>query len=310
MDTEEIIKRLRRPTSKTHPSPSAVSQKTMEEKQNSLRRKRPLQDLLMIAAIVAIIIAAGITFLSVMNAKNRAENVNNQIDPSQIEGLVIQSDFNPNQNVTYVQINEGLDRNVAVTNLGTTLPIISRYNYQALTPENFQLIGTAPWALTTNFSSNLEDPAMIQYLLANDNMIQAFLIRSDVAPYLEDPQNLMALVKNNRAMKEFFNDETIKAVLARPQLINTLSNSRFMSFLLISDTAKYFRKNPQEAADLISASPYLRELQANPDVAKAVRENRYLAKIADILLTPSAVQELPQEQPAPAKQKKNSKKKS
>lgn len=85
-----------------------------------------------------------------------------------------EAEFNPNTGVTYVQVQEGQDRNVAVSNLGSTLPIISRFNYKAFTPKNYEIIGAAPWALTTNFASNLTDPDLMRYLLSNDTMIQAF----------------------------------------------------------------------------------------------------------------------------------------
>ena len=309
MDTEEIIKRLRQPAAKEHVSPSALAQNAKTPAPKNAPARRPFQDALLLGTALAVVVAAAITFFSVLGAKNRAENVSDEIDPTQIEGLVIQKEFNPNQEVTYVQISEGQDRNVAVSNLGTTLPIISRYNYKSLTLENFQIIGTAPWALNTNFAANLDDPSMIQYLLSNNEMIQAFLLRSDVSPLLDSPQELAALVGDLRAMKEFFEDETTQQILARPELVKIFSNSRFMSFLLISESAKYFRSHPQEAADLIASSPYLQQLQANAAVAQAVRENRYLNKIADVLLTPRAPAVMPQEQQTTGKSKKTSGKK-
>jgi len=296
MDTEEIIKRLRQPAAKVQPKTTDLSKgnySSAQLNQPTSGRQNPL----IIIALVVIFVASALTIFSVMGAKNRAENVSEELDPSQVEGLVVQRDFTPSAEVTYVQITEGEDRNVAVSNLGTTLPIISRFNYKAMTPANFQLIGTAPWALTTNVSANLDDPDVLRFLLANDNMIQAFLIRPDAADLLDDPQNLADFVKDTGAMKEFFEDETTKQVLENPAIIKTLSNSRFMSFLLISTSAKYFRTHPQEAADLIASSPYLQQLQANANVAQAVRENRYLAKIADVLLTPRAPAVKP-EQPA------------
>jgi len=190
-----------------------------------------------------------------------------------------------------VQISEGQDRNVSVSNLGTTLPIISRYNYKALTSDNFQVIGSAPWALTTNIAANLDDADMIKVLLANNNMIQAFLIRDDVAALLDTPQNLAALVRDERAMKNFFTDDTTLKVVQNPELLNAVMNSRFMSFLLISESAKYFRTHPQEAADLIKNNSFLRELQINPNVQQAVRANRYLSPIAETLLTPKPVEQ-------------------
>ena len=315
MDTQEVIKRLRQPAKKTNANATAGPNNQQGVAQEQAQKKHTFQNMLLGGTLLAVVIVGLIALFPVMEAKNRAENVSEELDPNQIDGLTVQQTFNPNQNVTYVQISEGVDRNVTVSNLGTTLPIISRFNFKALTPENFEVIGSAPWALTTNFSANIDDAEILQYLLANDTMIHAFLLRSDVAPLVENPQELAALIKDKNAMKEFFEDDTTKQVLARPALIQMLSKSRFMSFLLISETAKYFRTHPDEAADLIASSSYLRALQANPDVAQAVRENRYLAKIADKLLTPKAGvvpddQQEPVQEPKKANTKKTKKKKS
>ena len=199
-----------------------------------------------------------------------------------------EAEFNPNTGVTYVQVQEGQDRNVAVSNLGSTLPIISRFNYKAFTPKNYEIIGAAPWALTTNFASNLTDPDLMRYLLSNDTMIQAFLNRNDVAPLLEDPQLLLAFSEDKNAMEEFFESDTIKSVLADEKMVRSVAGSRFMSYLLISKAVKYFRDRPQEAARIIAANPYLKELQQNPHVRVAVLENPYLKKIAPVLLAGSA----------------------
>jgi len=308
MDTEEIIKRLRQPASRRR-NPSAQMPESAAQSPSVTKNKRTLQDILLFATLAAVVIFGALALFITLGAKTRAENVSEELDPSQIDGLVVQADFNPNLGVTYVAISEGQDRNVAVSNLGTTLPIISLYNYQSFTSDNFQLLGTAPWAITTNIAANLEDIDMIKYLLSNDNMTKAFIIRSDVSPLLYDHNNLAALVKDARAMKEFFTDDTTQKVLASEPLLNAFFSSRFMSFLLVSDSGKYFRTHPQEAADLISQSPYLRELQTNENVAKAVRSNRYLANIARILLTPQpdAQAQAPQPQQAPAANSKNKK---
>lgn len=312
MDTQEIMKRLRQPATRKQQNVAATANQSAAQPQKQDAQKKSSQNVLLLGITAAVAVMIFITFSFFLSAKNRAENVTDSLDPANVQGLTVQGAFNPYQNVTYVQISEGQDRNVAVSNLGTTLPIISRFNYKALTPENFQVIGTAPWALTTNISSNIDDPEMVRYLLANDNMIQAFLIRDDVAPLLENPSNLAALAQDQRAMRDFFEDETTKQVLDHPQIIQALSNSRFMAFLLISQAAKYFRAHPQEAADLIAQSPYLQQLQANPDIAEAVRENRYLANIADELLTarPAITEQAPViNAQQPQKEKKSSKKK-
>lgn len=287
METEEIIKKLRRrAVKKTADSPTQTGNAAAGPEKKSI-----FQEIAFIWTSVAVIIGVMITCFIVLESQKRAENVSEELDPNQVKGLTMQQTFNPNQDITYVQISEGQDRNVAVSNLGTTLPIISRFNYKALTPENFQIIGSAPWALTTNISSNLEDADMIKILLANNNMIQAFLIRDDASSLLDDPQNLAAFVRNERAMKNFFTDDTTVKVVQNPVLLNAVMNSRFMSFLLISESAKYFRTHPQEAAELIKNSSFLRELQINPNVQQAVRANRYLSPIAEVLLTPKPVEQ-------------------
>ena len=240
---------------------------------------------------VAVLVLITLLFWAV--SKHRAENLTASLDPKQLQGLSFaEAEFNPNTGVTYIQIQEGQDRNVAVSNLGSTLPIISRFNLKTLTDKNYEIIGAAPWALTTNFASNISDPELMQYLLGNEKMIQAFLSRPDVEPLLDDPQLLLAFTEDTAAMREFFEDETVKAVLASEPMVRVVAGSRFMSHLLVSRAGKYFRDHPQEAASIIRNNAYLARLQQNPYVQKAVKENPYLKQHAAILLK-GAVQPVP-----------------
>ena len=239
-------------------------------------------DLLVGAGVVGLVL---LTLLFWMVSKHRAENLTAALDPKQLQGLAFnQREFTPNTGVTYIQIQEGQDRNVAVSNLGSTLPIISRFNLKMLTDKNYEVIGAAPWALTTNFESNLSDPELMQYLLSNEKMIQAFLSRPDVEPLLADPQMLLAFTEDTAAMQEFFEDATVKAVLADEKMVRVLAGSRFMSHLLTSRAVKYFRDRPKEANAIIRNNPYLAQVQQNPAVQKAARENPYLKSIAATLL--------------------------
>ena len=239
-------------------------------------------DILVGAGVVGLVL---LTLLFWMVSKHRAENLTAALDPKQLQGLTFnQREFNPNTGVTYIQIQEGQDRNVAVSNLGSTLPIISRFNLKMLTDKNYEVIGAAPWALTTNFESNLSDPELMQYLLSNEKMIQAFLSRTDVEPLLADPQMLLAFTEDTTAMREFFEDDTVKAVLADEKMVRVVAGSRFMSHLLTSRAVKYFRDRPQEANAIIRNNPYLAQVQQNPAVQKAVKENPYLKSIAAALL--------------------------
>ena len=236
-----------------------------------------------IGFVVGILVLMTLLFWAV--SKHRAENLTAALDPKQLQGLAFSDkEFNPNTGVTYIQIQEGQDRNVAVSNLGSTLPIISRFNLKTLTDRNYEVIGAAPWALTTNFESNLSDPELIQYLLSNEKMIQAFLSRPDVEPLLEDPQMLLAFTEDTESMRDFFEDETVKAVLADGKMVRVVAGSRFMSHLLTSRAVKYFRDRPEESAAIIRANPYLAQVQRNPNVQIAVKENPYLKQIASVLL--------------------------
>lgn len=282
MKTEEIIERLRHP--KKYIS-KAAKQKAASPSASQTAGQESLLPVWIVPIIVLCILAAlFVTWTFMLNAKRRAENVAEALDPKQVEGLTYDTDFNPSKDVTYVQIVEGSDRNVAVDTLGTTLPIISRFNYQAITPENYKIIGLAPWALTENFAANLEDPAIIQYLLNRQEVDEAFVSRVDVAPILEDPQLLAALAQDNKTLDEFFNSEVIQKILANEQMVRVIGASRFMSHLLISPAVKYYRDRPQEAAKLIKSSPTLNALRQNPGVRQAVQENRYLKPIAALLL--------------------------
>lgn len=220
----------------------------------------------------------------IMYSQYKAENISDALPAQLVQGLRAEADFNPHTGVTYVKVEEGRDRNTAVSNLGSTIPVISRLNFRDFTAANYNIIGAAPWALTSNISSNMEDPDLVRYLLGNNDLIQAFLARPDVAPLVTDPQALYEFVKDEQAMKEFFDGETFQAVLADEKMVQAIAGSRLMSYLLISNSVKYFRDRPAQAAQIIRQNPYLNELRQNAFIRRAVERNRYLQKIAPILL--------------------------
>ena len=286
MKTEEIIERLRNPQKYTNQAKKASAEEVAPA--TPLYETVPLSSIMLVALAVAVLAIAAIVFLITLNAKKRAENVTEALDPQYVQGLTYETDFNPNKNVTYVQIQEGQDRNVAVDQLGSTLPIISRYNYQGITPKNYEIIGMAPWALTENFSANINDPDIIRYLLNREEVASAFIAREDVAPLLADPQLLAAFAQDNDALHNFFTSDTVQNVLANPAMVKAVAGSRFMSHLLVSKAVKYYRDHPQEAIALINASPSLSALKQNAAVRQAVEENYYLKSIAPQLLGKTA----------------------
>lgn len=225
-----------------------------------------------------------ITLLLISSAQKRAENIPAALDPSVLKGLVVDAEYDPSAGRRYVQVSEGQDRNVIVPELGTTLPVISRYNYRAMTPKRYEIIGEAPYALTINVSSNISDPDLLRYLFNQQSTVDGFLKRPDVAPLLADPAALAALAANQTKLNAFFADETVQQVLASPEVVSALAGSRLFAHLLISKAVKYYRDRPAEAAKLINASPALAALKKNAAVRKAVTENVYLKDIAATLL--------------------------
>lgn len=285
MKKDELMKLLRNPAEyrKNKKAASPAAAPTAAQVQARAERKKQDSTLLWVGIGVAALVL--LTVLFVWIAKNRAENLSAALDPDQVQGLALKNqEFNPNREVRVVNVQEGHDRSVAVTQLGSTLPIISRFNYKTFTPQSFEVIGAAPWALTMNFSSNLADPDLMRYLLANDTLIEAFLKRPDVEPLLSDPQMLVAFTADTAALNEFFESDVVKGVLANEKMVQAVSGSRWMSYLLISTSGKYFRKNPKEAAAVIQASPALQKLRSNSYVRAAVQNNRYLKNISTTLL--------------------------
>ncbi len=244
--------------------------------------KKPDRMLLGVLGVVFALLI--VSLLVVFSASKRADNISSALDPSVLQGLVVDATFNPNSGRRYIQISEGQDRNVNVVELGSTLPVISRYNYRALTPRSYMIIGQAPFALTINVSSNLEDPDLLRYLFNQDTTAKAFLERADVAPLLAEPKALAQLAADQEKLQAFFADETVQQVLASPQLVSALAGSRLFAYLLISPAVKYYRDHPAEAAKLINSSPALAALKQNPHVRQAVQENAYLKNIAATLL--------------------------
>ena len=287
MKTEEIIDRLRNPRKYNKKLTSSPKQTAQETPGSSATSSTDSINMLAILIAVCVLVVAGIVWLVMLNAKSRAEDISSGLDPKMVQGLSANTDFNPSTGVTYVQINAGQDRNVTVDELGTTLPIINRYNYQSITPKNYGIIGMAPWALTENFAANLNDPDLIAYLLNRKEVAEAFIARNDVAPLLADPQLLAAFAQDNDKLTEFFESDVVKQVLANPTMVRKIGGSRLMSHLLISKAVKFYRDHPAEAAKLIVSSPVLNALRQNAGVRQAVQENNYLKKIATQILGPA-----------------------
>lgn len=278
MDKEKLMALLRNPKKfRKNANPEAAQPAAEAPQKNDTNR--PL-----LLASVAVVVLLLLTVWFVSNARNRADNIAAFLDPTVLKGLAVDADFNPNTGTRYIQIREGQDRNVTVQELGSTLPVISRYNYRALTPNNYRIIGEAPYALTINVSSNIDDPDLLRYLFNNDNTAKAFIARADVAPLLQDPAALAKVMADQTAVNAFLSNETVQKVLSSPQLVSALAGSRLFSYMLISKAVKYYRDHPAEAAKLINANPALAALKQNPNVRKAVAENTYLKNISATLL--------------------------
>lgn len=295
MKKDELMKLLRNPAQYRKNKQQAAEQSSAPGAAQQARTEKQKQDVVLLAVGIGVVCLTLITLVFYLNAKNRAEDLVAALDPDQLQGLSLKDkEFNPNTEVTIVNVQEGHDRSVAVTELGSTLPIISRFNYKTFTPDSFQVIGAAPWALTLNFSSNLADPDIMRYLLANDKLIEAFLKRSDVEPLLSDPQMLVAFASDEQVLNDFFESDVVKSVLASDKMVQAVAGSRWMSYLLISKSGKYFRKNPKEAVAVIQNSPSLQKLRGNSYVRAAVQTNRYLKDSAPVLLGAEPQRETPQ----------------
>ena len=281
MKTEDIIKKLRKPENVV---PTATEETAPQEVAVRAAKEKEKIDLLFLIIGLAVLGIFFITTLWAMWANRRASDLTTALDPARVRGLQYEEEFNPGKVATVINIREGQDRSVGGAGLGSTLPIMSRFNHKSFTEKMYETIGSAPWALTENFASNISDPGLMRYLLSNDTLANAFKARPDVAPLLEDPQLLAAFAQDVEGTKDFFDSETVKNVFANEQMVRAVAASRFMSHLLVSPSLLYFRRNPQEAVAIIEQNPYLKELRQNPGVQAAVRENPYLKTLADTLL--------------------------
>lgn len=286
MKTEEIIDRLRHPQKYRTPSSATVS--PLEEVEIVTPKSHSTANLLAFFVAMGVLGLAAVILLVTLHTKKRAEDLSASLNPDQVQGLSSEStDFDPRKIVTYVNINElgeGGDRVPTVEELGATIPIISRYNYQALTQENYRIIGAAPWALSSNVEANLKDAELLRYLLNRPEVANAFVQRPDTAPLLADPQLLAAFVQDTAALQSFFSGPLAQQILASEALTSTFAQSRFISTLLTSKAVKFYRDHPQQFAQLIQSSPVLAPLTQNPYIRKAVQENFYLKNISSQLL--------------------------
>ena len=119
MKKEELMKLLRNPAKYRKDKKAAQSQQAQTQKEPARKR----QDKLLFGVGLGVAALVAVTLLVISSAQNRADNLTAALDPEQVKGLsVSETEFNPNTGVTYIQVREGQDRNVAVSNLGTTLP--------------------------------------------------------------------------------------------------------------------------------------------------------------------------------------------
>lgn len=278
MDKEKLMALLRNP-SKLRKQPATQQQQTQPKQEAA----QPAQKY-MTFALGGVVLLVLLTVWFISSATKKADNITAFLDPNTLKGLAVDADYNPNAGQRYIQISEGQDRNVNVKELGTTLPVISRYNYRALTPKQYEIIGEAPYALSINVSSNIDDPDLLRYLFNQDNLCQKFIARPDVAPLLNDPATLAKLAADPAKVKAFLEDETVQQVLQSPELVKVLGGSRLFAYLLISKSVKYYRDRPAQAAQLINANPSLAALKKNPAVRQAVQDNHYLKNISATLL--------------------------
>ena len=295
MKTEEIIDRLRNPQKyKTNQGP--VQTRTLEEIQISSPKSHSTSNLFAFLITIGVLgMAAAVLFIT-LHAKNRAENLAASLDKTQLRGLSSEEDFDPRKIVTYININElgeGGDRVPTVEELGSTIPIISRYNYQALTAANYGVIGAAPWALSSNVEANLKDVELLRHLLNHPEVSKAFIQRPDVAPLLTDPQLLEAFAQDTASLQAFFSTPLVQQVLENPELTLVFSKSRLMSNLLVSKAVKFYRDRPVEAAKIIHNSSVLQPLTKNKAIRQAVEENSYLKSIAPQLLDNAPLSKTP-----------------
>lgn len=283
MKTEDIIKRLRNPALGKAEKAANRSQKAAAEKPVSpsekyicggLLRRKDLP-LFLIGCVSLLLLF--ITLIFFLFAKNKADDLVAALEPGQVEGLRVEnSEFNPNTEVTYVRVQEGKDRNVTFANTGTSIPVISRFNASTFDDENYRVVGAAPWALTTNFSANIQDPALMATLLNNHILGKAFVSRPDVSVLLDDPQMLLAFAKDENNLREFFGSEVVQQVLNNPQMTQVFAKSRLMGYLIISRSGRYLREHPQEALAVIEQSNTLKQLRSNQAVRQALQNNRKL----------------------------------
>lgn len=283
MDQKELMERLRNPQKFRKQTQNVQAQELVDQTAKAASSSQKTNKMTMYVG-GGIFFLVLVSLLFILTAQHRADNVSRSLDPTVLKGLVVDHTFSPNTGRKVIQISEGQDRNVTVEQSGSMLPVISRYNFRALTENNYKTIGEAPFALSINVEANIQDPELLRYLFNNDELAKKFKERADVAPLLATPEALANMAKQEEKLQRFFAQDIVQKVLASEKVLRALAGSRLFSYLLISKAAKYYRDHPAEAAALINNSPTLRALKQNPAVRKAVQENTYLKNISATLL--------------------------
>ena len=119
MKKDELMKLLRNPAEYRKNKKAASAAAVPAAAQAEARAERKKQDATLLGVGIGVVALVLLTMVFVLSAKNRAEDLVAALDPDQVQGLALKDkEFNPNREVRVVNVQEGHDRSVAVTQLG------------------------------------------------------------------------------------------------------------------------------------------------------------------------------------------------
>ena len=118
MKKEELMDLLRNPAKYHQKKQAAQNPQGANQAKAPVTAEKRTQDTLLLGVGISVVALVLITLVIILSAQKRADNLTAALDPNQVKGLAVSNtEFNPNTGVTYVQLQEGQDRNVAVSDV-------------------------------------------------------------------------------------------------------------------------------------------------------------------------------------------------
>ncbi len=168
--------------------------------------------------------------------------------------------------------------------IGQPIKSLNIGNIAYATAEELRLIGSTNWSLTNTVAANLNYPQVLEVVFNNNDVLEGFFSRKDVAGILDNYLTLTDLIENNSGeFVDLINSNAVKGVLKDKELLTKLFNSTLVQEILLSKSANYFLTNLQEAKELIQNNETLVPLLQNENLKEVLFADQKTNRFARVV---------------------------